>query len=92
VKGTLQEDLYTLMITSNSNLLGMWSVSGKIYRENLNKHCIFGKSFLRTIVPSWDNVKKLRTARRATVDNIKRRMRFACWITRERIRTLSQNI
>jgi len=81
VKGTLQEDLYILMIIFNWNLLGMRSVSGKIYRENLNTHCIFGKSFPRTIVPLWDNVEKLGTARRATVDNIIRRMHLECWTT-----------
>jgi hypothetical protein len=30
----------------------------------------------------WDNVEKYGTVRQATNDNIIRRMRFACWITK----------
>jgi hypothetical protein len=30
----------------------------------------------------WDNVEKYGTAGQATNDNITRRMRFACWITK----------
>jgi hypothetical protein len=30
----------------------------------------------------WDNVEKYGRARQATDDNIIRRMRFACWITK----------
>jgi hypothetical protein len=29
-----------------------------------------------------DNVEKYGTARQATVDKVRRRMRFACWITK----------
>jgi hypothetical protein len=40
-------------------------------------------NFFKTIVRFlWDNVKKYGTARQATFDNIIRRMRFACWITK----------
>jgi hypothetical protein len=34
----------------------------------------------------WDNIKKLCTAGQATGDNITRRMRFSCWITKVRNR------
>ena len=36
----------------------------------------------RSINFLWDNVEKYGRARHATYDNIIRRMRFACWITK----------
>jgi hypothetical protein len=30
----------------------------------------------------WDNVEKYGAVKKATYDNIKRHMRFACWITK----------
>jgi hypothetical protein len=43
---------------------------------------MFNKFFFRKSYRLWDNVEKYGTARHATDDNIIRRMRFACWITK----------
>jgi hypothetical protein len=79
--GTLHEDLCTFMIISCWILLRMRNVSDKSYRENQNTHFMFNK-FSRKSCRLWDNVEKYGTARQATDDNIIRRMRFACWITK----------
>jgi hypothetical protein len=39
-------------------------------------------TFFRKSCRLWDNVEKYGRARQATGDNIIRRMRFACWITK----------
>jgi hypothetical protein len=39
-------------------------------------------NFSRKSCRLWDNVEKYGTAGQATDDNIIRRMRFACWITK----------
>jgi hypothetical protein len=44
-------------------------------------------TFSRKSYRLWDNVEKYGTARQATDDNIIRRMRFACLITKARIQT-----
>ena len=51
------------------------NISDKSRRENQNTHFTFYKCL-------WDNVEKCGTARQATGDDITRRMRFACWITK----------
>jgi hypothetical protein len=55
----------------------------KICRENQNTHFMFN-NFFPKIVPfliSY-NVEKYGRARQATDDNIIRRVRFACWVTK----------
>ena len=79
--GTLHADLCTLMIKSRWVLLRMRHVSDKTCTENQNTHFMFN-NFFPTVVPFIDNVKKCCTAGQATDDNIIRRMRFACWITK----------
>jgi hypothetical protein len=51
-------------------------------RENQNTHFVFNIFFFRKSCHLWDNVEKYVRARQATDDNIIRRMRFACWITK----------
>jgi hypothetical protein len=53
----------------------------QICRENQNTHFVI-KNFFRKSCPLGDNVEKYDTARQATDDNILRRMRTACWITK----------
>jgi hypothetical protein len=50
--------------------------------EKIKTHFLCSKTFFRKSYPWWDNVEKYATARQATDDNIIRRMRFACWITK----------
>jgi hypothetical protein len=71
------------MIISRWMLLRLRNVSDKSCRENQNTHFMFNNS---PPPPKscrlWDNVEKYCTARQVTGDNIIRRMRFACWITK----------
>jgi len=55
---------------------------GKSYRENQNTHFMLNNFFLPKILPFVKCEKKYGTARQATVDNIIRGMRIACWITK----------
>jgi hypothetical protein len=57
------------------------NVSDKSCRENQNTHFMFN-NFFRKSCCLWDNVEKYGRARQATDDNIIRRMRFACWVTK----------
>jgi hypothetical protein len=43
---------------------------------------MFNNFFFRKSCRLWENVEKYGTAKQATDDNIIRRMRFACWITK----------
>jgi hypothetical protein len=43
---------------------------------------MFNNLFFRKSCPLWDNMKKYCTAGGATDDNIIRRMRIACWLTK----------
>jgi hypothetical protein len=49
--------------------------------EKIKAHFIINKVF-RKPLHLWNNVEKRDGAREATHDNIIRRMRFACWITK----------
>jgi hypothetical protein len=49
--------------------------------EEIKTHFMFNKYFPK-IVPFMRYVEKYDTARQATDDNIIRRMRFACWISK----------
>jgi hypothetical protein len=59
----------------------MRNVSDKSYRENQNMHFILKTFFSRKSCRFWDNVDKCGRARQAT-DDIIRRMRTACWISK----------
>ena len=72
-------------------ILIMSNVSDKSCRENQNTHFLFNKFFFRKSCRLWDNVEKCDTAGQATDDNIIRRMRFACRITKARIQTDTHN-
>jgi hypothetical protein len=50
--------------------------------EKIKTHILCSLTFCRKLCRLWDNVEKYSTARQATDDNITRRMRFACWITK----------
>jgi hypothetical protein len=50
--------------------------------EKIKTHILCSITFFRKPCRLWDNVEKYGTARQATDDNIIRRMRFACWITK----------
>jgi hypothetical protein len=50
--------------------------------EKTKTHILCSITFFRKSCRLWDNVEKCGTARQATDDNITRRMRFACWITK----------
>jgi hypothetical protein len=50
--------------------------------EKTKTHILCSIALFRKSCRLWDNVKKYGRARQATDDNIIRRMRFACWITK----------
>jgi hypothetical protein len=50
--------------------------------EKIKTHSLFSVTFSRKSCRLWDNVERYGTAGQATYDNIIRRMRFACWITK----------
>jgi hypothetical protein len=52
----------------------------KFYRKS--KHILCSITFFRKSCRLRDNVEKYGTARQATGDNIIRRMRIGCWITK----------
>jgi hypothetical protein len=79
--GILHEDLCTFMAISRWILLRMRNVSDKSCTQNQNTHFMFN-NFFRKSCRLWDNVEKYGTARQATDDNIIRRMRCVCWITK----------
>jgi len=49
--------------------------------EKIKTH-VMPNNFNRTLRRLWDNVEKYRTARQATDNNIVRRTRISCWITK----------
>jgi hypothetical protein len=50
--------------------------------EKIKTDILCSKTFFLKSCPLWDSVEKYHTARQATDDNIIRRMRFACWVTK----------
>jgi hypothetical protein len=50
--------------------------------EKLKTHILCSIKFFQKSYRLWDNVEKYDRTRQATDDNILRRMRFACWITK----------
>jgi len=54
--------------------------------EKNKTHILGSKTFSPKSFRVWTDKKKKDRARPARADNIMRRMRFACWITKERIK------
>ena len=79
ITGTLHEDVRRIVKISRCNLLRKRNISDNIVQK-INTHN--PNNFLWKLCFLWDNVEKYGTARQATDDNIIRRMRFACWITK----------
>jgi hypothetical protein len=50
--------------------------------EKIKAHILCSITFSRKSWRLWDNVEKYGTARQVTDNNIIRRMRFACWVTK----------
>jgi hypothetical protein len=50
--------------------------------EKIKTHILCSITFFQKSYRLWDNAEKYGEARKATDDNIIRRMRFACWITK----------
>jgi hypothetical protein len=69
------------MIISRSVLLRIRNVSDRVV-EKIKTHILCSITYFRKSCRLWDNVEKYGTARQTTDDNIIRRMRFACWITK----------
>jgi hypothetical protein len=83
ITGSLHGHLCTFMIIPRWILLRMSYVSDKSCRENQNTQFMFNNFFFRRkSCHLWDNVEEYGTAGQATDDNIIRRMRTACWITK----------
>jgi hypothetical protein len=80
ITDTSHEHLCTFTIISRWILLRMIKVSDKICRENQNTHFVFN-NFSKPC-RLWDNVEKCGRAGQTTDDDIMRRMRVACWVTK----------
>ena len=50
--------------------------------EFYSTHIVPAATFFRKSYPLWDNVEKYCRAGQTTDDNIIRRLRFACWVTK----------
>jgi hypothetical protein len=69
------------MVVSRRILLGIRYVSDKIV-EKIKTHILCSINFSQKSCRLSDNVEKYGREGEATDDNIIRRMRFACWITK----------
>jgi hypothetical protein len=80
--GSLREDLTTFMTLSRWILLKMRNVYDESV-EILKIHILCSINFFfRKSCRLWDNVEKYGRVGQATDDNIMRRVRTACWITK----------
>jgi len=82
VTDILHDSLCTFVTISRWILLRVRNVSDSTSRENPNTQFVFGSFFPRKLCRLWDNVETRCTARQSTDDNIIRRMRFACWVSK----------
>jgi hypothetical protein len=62
-------------------ILRMRNFQNKVV-EKIKTHILCSITFFRKSCLLWDNVEKYGTAGQTTDDNIIRRMRFGCWITK----------
>jgi hypothetical protein len=60
--------------------------------EKVKTHILHSVTFSEKLCDLGDNVEKFGTARQATGDITIQCMGFACWVTKERIQTHTQNI
>jgi hypothetical protein len=74
--------LYTFITIYHSFFPRMGKDLGKSCRENQNTHFVLNKFSSRKLCRLWDNVQKYNTAGQVNDDNIIRRMRIACWVTK----------
>ena len=61
-------------------MLSRWILTN--FGDKIKTHFVFKNIFFRNSFHLWDNVGKRGRARQATDDDIMRRWRFACWITK----------
>jgi len=80
ITGTLHGDQNTFLIMSRSVLLRLRNVSDKICKQNHNTHFVFSNIFRYCTV--YEIMWKTCRAGQATDDNLIRRMRIACWISK----------
>jgi hypothetical protein len=81
--GTLHEYLYAFIIMFRRILLRMRNISDRSCRKNRNTNFMSNNFFFfRKSCRLWDSAEKCGRARQATDENLIRRMRFACWITK----------
>jgi hypothetical protein len=59
-----------------------WEMFQTKFVAKIKTHILCSVTVFRKSCRLWDNVEKYCKAGQATVDNITRRMRFACWITK----------
>jgi hypothetical protein len=80
ITGTLLETYVGIFtIISRCIFLRMRNITGKSF-GNIKTHFVL--KFFRKLCRWWDKVYKYGSARQATDDNITRRMRFSCMITK----------
>ena len=60
--------------------------------EKIKTHILCSVTFFTKSCPLWDNVEKYGRVEQSADNNIIRRMRFACRITKARIQTHTQNM
>jgi hypothetical protein len=80
-KNAIHEDLDTFVLIFRWNILRIRNISEKVV-EKIKTHMLYPITFFRKSCRLWDNVEKYDTAGQGTDDNIIRRMRFACWISK----------
>ena len=69
-----------------------WETCQTKVAKEIKKLILCSITFSQISCLLWDNVEKCGKAREVKDDNIVRRMRFACQITKTRIQTHSQNL
>jgi len=79
---TLHEDVCNFMTVPGWILLRMINVPDKIVEKIKHTHFMFSNFLFRKFWLLWNIVEKYCTAGQVTDDNITRRMRTACWITK----------
>ena len=88
VTDTLHEDLYHIYFNISLNPYWIWEMLQTKPIEKIKTHISCSVTFFaQKLCHLWDNVaKKYGRANQATDDNMIRRMRFACWGYRHRLR------
>jgi hypothetical protein len=71
-----------LLLWYLAQLFLQWGMFQTFVVEKIKTYILCSVTFYRISCRLLENVEKCGTARQATDDNIIRRMRFACWITK----------